>query len=72
MVLEGNTDKRGKGKYNYHLGLRRAKAIAQVLEQYGVSKDQIALVSYGKDRPIQKGDTESTYALNRRVDLLYR
>ncbi|MBN1684119.1 MAG: hypothetical protein JW855_01600, partial [Gammaproteobacteria bacterium] len=24
VVLEGNADKRGKEKYNYHLGLRRA------------------------------------------------
>lgn len=69
--LEGNTDERGSREYNIALGWKRAKAVAAVLKQQGVSDAQIAMVSYGKEKPVAVGHDESAYSQNRRVDLVY-
>ena len=69
--LEGNTDERGSREYNVGLGWRRAKAVARVLKEQGVSPSQIVTISYGEERPVAFGHTEAAYRLNRRVDLMY-
>jgi len=69
--LEGNTDDRGSREYNVTLGWQRAKAVASILKQYGVSNDQIAIVSFGKEKPIAFGHDEGSYRKNRRVALVY-
>ena len=69
--LEGNTDERGSREYNIALGLRRAQAVEQLMEAQGVSPNQIAVVSYGKERPVALGHDESAWELNRRVHLVY-
>jgi peptidoglycan-associated lipoprotein len=69
--LEGNTDERGSREYNIGLGYRRCQAVAQIMEQQGVSPKQIAMVSYGKERPVAMGHDEAAWELNRRVHLVY-
>jgi len=69
--LEGHTDERGSREYNVALGWKRAKAVAVVLKQYGVASSQIAIVGYGKERPVAFGHDENSYSLNRRVNLVY-
>jgi len=69
--LEGHADERGSREYNVALGWRRAKAVAAILEQQGISTDQIAMVSYGKEKPVALGHDENAYAQNRRVELVY-
>ena len=69
--LEGHTDERGSREYNIALGWKRAKAVAAVLKRQGVSDAQIAMVSYGKEKPIALGHDESAYDQNRRVNLIY-
>ncbi len=69
--LAGNTDVRGSREYNIALGWRRAQAVAQFLEQHGVSAKQLALVSYGKERPAVTGNTDADYSLNRRTNLVF-
>ncbi len=69
--LEGNTDDRGSREYNIGLGWRRDHTIENLLLQHGASKDQIKLVSYGKERPAVFGDNEAAWGLNRRVNLVY-
>ena len=69
--LEGNTDSRGSREYNIGLGWRRARAVANLLKQQGVSSKQIVKMSYGEEKPIAAGHTEHDYALNRRVALKY-
>lgn len=69
--LEGNTDERGSREYNIALGWKRAKAVAAILKQQGVEDAQIAVVSYGKEKPVALGHDESDYSQNRRVDLVY-
>ncbi len=69
--LEGNTDDRGSREYNIGLGWRRDQTVENMLLQHGASKDQIKLVSYGKERPAVFGDNEAAWRLNRRVNLVY-
>lgn len=69
--LEGHADERGSREYNIGLGERRAQAVRQILLIQGVSPDQISTVSFGEERPISFGSSESDYAQNRRVEFKY-
>lgn len=70
--LDGNTDDRGSREYNIGLGWRRDQSVARFLKQQGVRPSQIQMVSYGKERPAALGDNPRSWALNRRVDLVYK
>ena len=63
--IEGNCDERGTREYNFGLGARRADAVKQFLINHGVDAARITTVSYGKERPIDPGDTEEALAKNR-------
>lgn len=69
--LEGHTDERGSREYNIALGERRANAVRQAMIAMGVSPQQIRVVSYGEERPATAGQSEQSYALNRRVEIVY-
>ncbi len=69
--LEGHTDERGSPEYNIALGERRANAVRQALIALGVSPQQIRVISYGEERPAASGYGEQSYALNRRVEIVY-
>ena len=69
--LEGHADERGSREYNIGLGERRAQAVRQMLLIQGVSADQISTVSFGEERPVGFGSSESDYAQNRRVEFKY-
>ncbi|MEP4547098.1 MAG: peptidoglycan-associated lipoprotein Pal [Saccharospirillum sp.] len=71
VVLEGHADERGTREYNLALGERRAKAVADYLMLRGVASSQIDTVSYGEEMPLALGSTESDYAENRRVEIVY-
>ena len=70
--LEGNTDNRGSREYNIALGWRRDQTVARMLEQQGVRPNQIQMVSYGKERPAVTGNNDQAWALNRRVNFIYK
>ena len=65
--LEGHADERGTREYNLALGERRAQAIQNYLIVNGAARSQIAIVSYGEERPAQQGTNENAYQQNRRV-----
>ncbi len=69
--MEGHTDERGSREYNIALGERRANGVRQVMIAMGVSPQQIRVVSYGEERPAAGGQDEQSYALNRRVEIVY-
>lgn len=71
VVLEGNGDERGSREYNIALGEQRAKSIAAMLKAQGVSESQLAVVSYGEEKPVAMGHDESSWELNRRVEIAY-
>ena len=69
--LEGHTDPRGSREYNIGLGQRRSDSIEKQLEMLGVTRQQMASVSYGKERLAAPGNDEEAYRLDRRVELVY-
>ncbi|MCH9756273.1 MAG: peptidoglycan-associated lipoprotein Pal [Gammaproteobacteria bacterium] len=71
IMLAGNTDERGSREYNVALGERRAKSVAHMMRMSGVSKNQIRVVSYGKEKPANLGHSDEARAQNRRVELIF-
>ncbi|MBW7470115.1 peptidoglycan-associated lipoprotein Pal [Marinobacter sp. M216] len=69
--LEGHADERGTKEYNLALGERRANAIQRFLVVNGASRGQMETVSYGEEKPAVMGSTESAWAQNRRVELVF-
>ena len=69
--LEGHADERGSREYNIGLGERRSQSVRRMLMIQGVSADQISTVSFGEERPVAFGSSESDYAQNRRVEFSY-
>ncbi|GAC1376812.1 MAG: peptidoglycan-associated lipoprotein Pal [Aquirhabdus sp.] len=70
-VLTGHTDERGTREYNMALGERRAKSVQTYLVTNGARADQIDVVSYGKEKPVDEGHDESAWAKNRRTEISY-
>jgi len=71
ITVRGNTDERGSREYNLALGQRRADVVKQALQTQGVRDDQIDAVSFGSEKPVAEGHSESAWAKNRRVDIAY-
>jgi peptidoglycan-associated lipoprotein len=70
MKVEGHCDERGTADYNVVLGEKRAKAARSYLVEMGVSSKQLAIVSYGKERPFCAEHDEACYQQNRRGHML--
>ncbi|MFW2438740.1 MAG: peptidoglycan-associated lipoprotein Pal [Arenicellales bacterium] len=71
VVLEGHADERGTREYNLALGERRAQSVADVFIALGVSAMNIENVSYGEENPVAEGHDDSSWHLNRRVEIRY-
>lgn len=71
VVLEGHADERGTREYNLALGEDRAKSVMQVMQGMGVSGSNVQTISYGEERPVALGADESSWSLNRRVEIIY-
>jgi len=72
VQLVGHADERGSTLYNLSLGQRRADSVRQYLVNMGVGLGRLATLSYGEERPEARGQSESAWALNRRVEFLAR
>ncbi len=69
LSLEGHTDERGGSEYNLALGQKRAESVLKALTLLGATEAQLEAVSFGKERPAVRGNDESAWAKNRRVEL---
>lgn len=69
--LEGHGDERGSKEYNLAIGERRADAVERFLIVNGASRGQMETISYGEEKPAVMGSTESAWAQNRRVELVF-
>jgi peptidoglycan-associated lipoprotein len=67
FTIEGHADERGTREYNLALGERRAAAAKAYLVSLGVDAGRIAVVSYGKERPVALASSEAAWAQNRRA-----
>jgi peptidoglycan-associated lipoprotein len=69
LKIEGHADERGTAGYNDMLGQRRANAARLYLIAKGVPSKQIEAATFGKRRPLVKGESESAWTKNRRIEL---
>ncbi len=67
VKVSGNTDEWGTDEYNYALGLKRAKAVKDVLSTNGVTAN-ISLVSLGESNPVCTTKNSACWQKNRRVE----
>ncbi|MGM0563272.1 MAG: OmpA family protein [Pseudomonadota bacterium] len=69
--LEGHADdgEKDSREENMVLGENRANAVRDFLIINGVGRSRVQAVSYGEERPVEEGDSESEKALNRRVEI---
>jgi peptidoglycan-associated lipoprotein len=70
LLIEGNCDERGTEEYNRALGERRALALREALAKLNIDPERIRTISYGKDKPVDPGHSESAFAKNRRGDFV--
>jgi peptidoglycan-associated lipoprotein len=68
--LEGHADERGSREYNVALSLRRADAVARVME---IERANATLkpIGYGEEMPAVLGHSEASWSKNRRVEIKY-
>ncbi len=70
IQIEGHCDERGTVEYNLALGERRANNTKKFLVFLGIPRDRISTISYGKEKPLDKGHHEEAWAKNRRAHVV--
>ena len=71
LAIQGHADERGSREYNIALGQKRADSVKRMMLLLGAQESQIEAVSFGEEKPKNPGHDESSWAENRRVDLVY-
>jgi peptidoglycan-associated lipoprotein len=69
LTVEGFADERGSEEYNLALGDARAKQTKEYLSNLGLPGNQLAVMSYGKDKPICTEHDEACWQKNRRTHI---
>ncbi len=70
IQIEGHCDNRGSIEYNLALGERRANAVRSYLTTIGVAGNRLTVLSYGEEKPMVSGDSEESWAKNRRANFV--
>ena len=70
VEISGHTDSIGSEAYNQELSSRRAEAVAEYLQQLGLSKDRIIWRGHGGKKPIASNENEVGRRQNRRVEFV--
>jgi peptidoglycan-associated lipoprotein len=69
LTVEGFADERGSDEYNLALGDARAKQTREYLATLGLPGNQLAVISYGKDKPVCTEHDEACWQKNRRTHI---
>ena len=72
VIIEGHCDERGTNEYNLALGDRRAYSAKAFLTDLGIDDARLTTISYGEERPIASGATETAWAKNRRAHFVIK
>lgn len=72
LSVVGHTDTVGDRPYNYHLSLKRARAVAALLAAKGVDASLFDITSHGKDNPLVPTGDQVSEQRNRRVEVTVR
>ncbi len=70
VMIEGHCDERGTNEYNIALGDRRAQTAYDYLTAKGISPSRLKTVSYGEEKPLEKGSSEAAWYRNRRAEFV--
>jgi peptidoglycan-associated lipoprotein len=70
LTIEGHCDERGSAEYNMALGEKRAESAKDYLVQVGIPGPQLAVISYGKEKPVCNEQTEGCWQKNRRIHIV--
>jgi peptidoglycan-associated lipoprotein len=70
VVAQGHCDERGTIEYNLALGERRAGSVREYLTSLGLDRARMRIITYGEERPVDPGHTETAWAKNRRAAFL--
>jgi peptidoglycan-associated lipoprotein len=70
VVVEGHCDERGTIEYNLALGERRAGSVREYLTSLGLDRARLRIITYGEERPVDPGHSESAWSKNRRAAFL--
>jgi peptidoglycan-associated lipoprotein len=68
LLIAGHADERGSNEYNLALGERRAFAVKRYLISLGFQADNIRIISYGEEKPVDTAHNESAWSKNRRAE----
>ena len=69
LTVEGYADERGSDEYNMALGDARAKQTKEYLADLGLPGNQLATISYGKEKPVCTEHDEDCWQKNRRTHI---
>ena len=72
VIIEGHTNERGSRETNIAFGDRRAGAVKSFLIKEGIDRSRLIAVSFGKERPVDTGNSEKARAKNRRVHFVVK
>jgi peptidoglycan-associated lipoprotein len=67
VIIQGHSDENGTAEYNLALGERRAGSVMSFLIRQGVERSRLVAVSYGKERRVDPGKSDTARANNRRT-----
>lgn len=70
LSLEGHTDNVGSPSYNQQLSLRRAQAVAGVMQGAGMLAEKITVRGLGMSKPIADNASAEGRSENRRVAII--
>lgn len=70
IQIEGHCDTRGGIQYNIALGEKRAAAVKKYLTGIGIADDRVTTISYGKERLLDSGGSDSAHSKNRRANFV--
>lgn len=68
VEISGHTDNTGSESYNLALSEKRAKSVAEFLNNKAISKNQIQIKGYGSKKPLFPNTTEENKQQNRRIE----
>lgn len=68
VEIQGHADERGTTDYNLALGQRRAQSVYNYMTARGIAPSRLKVVSYGEERPLARGGTETAWSKNRRAE----
>lgn len=69
LTVQGFADERGSDEYNLALGDARAKQAKEYLSTLGLPANQLATISYGKEKPVCTEHDEDCWQKNRRAHI---